>query len=247
MNLVQLTSHAGAPIAGIFAVADHPHQFELRDASGKRIPFNTSVPADPVTVSHVAQHLERALADPTTTKPAWDGARHEIGRYLRGVPATSIGSCGDTHTVSIVSRAQQSLPYKIVAEPFTRSPTPAELERAVVENTAYRRVLYTPKAGAHQQVAMSVTYWVPPEVHDDVDQYFLVKRGYGISIVDGVESRLAPLSAFWVERGSRHEIRTTTAGQGPLKLFVAYTPKHHPAGRVDESNTDLFEFIEKSK
>lgn len=122
-------------------------------------------------------------------------------------------------------------------EPFSRSPAPDELERAVIINDYYRRVLYTSEDGQVQQVAMHVSERIPEEVHTDTHQYFLVKLGTGHCIIDGKKIPIRPLSAFWVEKGSRHEIQAHTGD--PLKLFVTYTPAHHPRGRKDEQNVDL--------
>lgn len=128
------------------------------------------------------------------------------------------------------------------SEPFNSSPNPDELEKAVLENSFYRKVLYTSKHGDHQQVAMSVDDSIPKEVHADVDQYFLVKKGKGYCIVNGVTTKLRPMSAFWVERGSSHEIQAKP--KHTLKLFVSYAPAHHPKGRSDEFNVDLNQKIE---
>ena len=142
-------------------------------------------------------------------------------------------------TASTTGNGELLITMSYPAEPFDSSPDANQLESAVLENTFYRRVLYTSKHGDHQQVAMSVDKKIPAEVHDDVDQYFLVKKGKGYCIVDGKTTKLRRLSAFWVERGSSHEIHSTS--KRPLKLFVSYAPAHHPKGRVDEFNVDLRE------
>lgn len=245
LALLPLTQFTTPSHAGLWKVQGTAHTFRVSDASGPCFDFDTTQKAEPWQVSFLVSQLERTFSGGHFCRVTdhWRDYKGQLVRFLRGVPVVQVVSSGDTHSVSLAARPEPL--YKIVQEPFTRSPSATELEEAVLNNKAYRRVLYTAKARAHQQVAMSVKYWIPPEVHTDADQYFLVKKGEGVSIVDGRETPLRPLSAFWVERGQRHEIRTT-AGKGPLQLFVAYAAAHHPAGRVDEINTDLIEWIEIS-
>lgn len=124
-------------------------------------------------------------------------------------------------------------------EVFSAPPTVDQITDAVLGNEDYRRVLYTHPDGSLQLVAMTVWTLIPAEVHTDGHQYFLVKAGSGLLKVDGKATRLEHCAAQWVVRGQRHEV---VADLGtPLRLFVTYTPAHHPRGRRDVYNVDLLQ------
>lgn len=214
------------------------HQcFELHCSDGNRIAFSLddSHPAERSQL--VREALEREFAarsqvESVRPTSAWDEHNAAVSAFLRGV---RVGD--DLSTARVPVRA-----FDVEREPFRAAPGPDQLTDAILSNTAYRRVLYTPDVGAYQDVAMSAQYWIPPEVHHDVDQYFLVKSGEGVLIRDRQVFQLRPLSAVTVDRGQLHELRVTP-GKGPLKLLAKYTPKHHVAGRVDRLNTDLVDYI----
>lgn len=219
---------------------DSPKQhqcFELRLSDGNRIAFSLDDSHPTERSQHVRAALEREFAarshvEPVRPTAAWNDHNAAVSAFLRGV---RVGE--DMSSARVPLRR-----FSVEREPFTSAPGPDPLTEAILSNTAYRRVLYTPDVGAYQDVAMSVDYWIPPEVHDDVDQYFLVKSGEGVLIRDRQVFPLRPLSAVTVDRGQLHEVRVTP-GKGPLKLLAKYTPKHHPAGRVDQMNSDLVDYI----
>jgi len=110
-----------------------------------------------------------------------------------------------------------------------------DIEKATIENTDYRRVLYTP--GYQQLVLMSIPVGedIPLEIHEYVDQFFRIEAGRGeirfgrngeevISIKDG--------SGIIVRHGTYHRVVNT--GKIDLKLYSIYSPPEHPPNRIDK-------------
>lgn len=189
--------------------------------------------------------------------------RPVLRRFLERWLLASHGTLGDTQTTADASFAATHLPalrafalHGIVRkddaslsvhvtstggqEPFVSPPTSAQITEAVTANTAYRRVLFTAPDRSLQLVAMSVETAIPTEVHTDVHQYFLVKRGKARMIVNNAPADVLEFGgARWVMRGQQHTVLND--GSVPAKLFVTYSPAHHPEGRVDEFNADALE------
>lgn len=143
-------------------------------------------------------------------------------------------------TPQTASNGKLSIPRVEAGAPIlTAPPGPEEVTSLVTGSELYRYIFYTPAARTVQQGAMTPIFVIPEEVHADAEQYFLVKSGHGWSVVDGKVSELQITSAFWVYRGQRHTIINDPLD--PLHLFVAYSPAHHPAGRINSMNVDVLE------
>jgi len=121
--------------------------------------------------------------------------------------------------------------YNIPMKP----PFHANIEELTIDNTDYRRVLYT--APHNQLVLMSLLPGeeIGAEVHH-VDQFFRVEQGEGQAVVDGREYPLADGIALIVPAGLRHNIVNT--GKEPLKLYTIYSPANHLDGRVHKTKAD---------
>lgn len=103
------------------------------------------------------------------------------------------------------------------------------IEQETIENTDYRRVLYT--GPDSQLVVMSIPPGVEigEEAHGE-DQFVRVEAGEGVALVNGDTHQLSDGVAVVVPKGSMHNIRNT--GTVPLKLYTLYTAPEHPAGTV---------------
>ena len=62
----------------------------------------------------------------------------------------------------------------------------------------------------------------PDNRHRGADQWLFVESGSGIAVVNGRQLRLGKGSLVLIERGDRHEIRST--GRTPLKTLNIYVP-----------------------
>jgi mannose-6-phosphate isomerase-like protein (cupin superfamily) len=114
-----------------------------------------------------------------------------------------------------------------------------DIERATLENTNFRRVLYTAKHS--QLVVMSI----PPggeigeEVHTDVDQFLRLEQGTGKAILDDVEHDIADKFAIVVPAGTKHNFINT--GTDDMKLYTVYSPPEHKDSTVHATKSDVQE------
>jgi mannose-6-phosphate isomerase-like protein (cupin superfamily) len=112
------------------------------------------------------------------------------------------------------------------------------IEQETLQNTDYRRVLYT--APHTQLVLMSL----PPgeeigeEVHH-LDQFIRFEAGEGKAILDGVSHDIKADDAVLVPEGTRHNIVNT--GPGELKLYTIYGPPNHKDGTVERTKAEEHE------
>lgn len=107
----------------------------------------------------------------------------------------------------------------------------ANIETETVENTNFRKVLYT--AQHMQLVAMSL----PPngeigqEIHAENDQFFRFEAGEGLVLIDGHEYTVGADDVIIVPAGAEHNV-INTSSEADLKLYTIYSPPHHQDGVV---------------
>lgn len=107
----------------------------------------------------------------------------------------------------------------------------ANIEKLTLENTNFRKVLYT---GAHcQLVLMSLKPQeeIGMETHSDNDQFFRFEQGQGVCIIDGHEYKLGDGSVIIVPAGAKHNIINTSDTES-LKMYTIYSPAHHRDGTI---------------
>jgi mannose-6-phosphate isomerase-like protein (cupin superfamily) len=120
----------------------------------------------------------------------------------------------------------------------------SNIERDVMENTNFRKVLYT---SLHLQVVlMSLKPGedIGEEIHNANDQFFRFESGNGKCIINGNEYNVREGEAIVVPAGAKHNvINTATAGE--LKMYTIYAPAHHKDGIVRSTKTEAEDFPEK--
>ena len=110
-----------------------------------------------------------------------------------------------------------------------------DIEKLTLENTDYRRVIYT--ADHSQLVLMSIPVGedIELEIHN-VDQFFRIEQGFGeLQIFDKNKKRLYSIqdrTGMVVPSGTYHRI--VNVGNVPLKLYSIYSPPQHPRDKVDK-------------
>ncbi len=109
------------------------------------------------------------------------------------------------------------------------------IESVAVENSAFRRVLYTAKSCQLVVMALKPKEEIGAEVHK-LDQFFRVEEGTGEAVLDGVTSSISAGFAVLVPAGTRHNIVNT--GSVPLKLYTIYAPPNHRDGVVHRTRAD---------
>jgi mannose-6-phosphate isomerase-like protein (cupin superfamily) len=107
----------------------------------------------------------------------------------------------------------------------------SNIEKDTVENTNFRKVLYTGKHSQLVLMTLKPKEEIGMEVHPDNDQFFRFEQGKGKCIIDGNESLLENGIAVLVPAGAEHNIINTSETE-ELKLYTLYSPPHHKDGIV---------------
>ena len=123
----------------------------------------------------------------------------------------------------------------------------ANIEKLSLENTNFRKVLYTDKNSQLVLMSLLVGEEIGEEVHD-VDQFLRVEKGTGTAILSDIPHGLADGSVIIVPAGTKHNVKNT--GDGEMKLYTLYMPPHHKDGVIratrDEAIADGPEFDGKT-
>lgn len=104
-----------------------------------------------------------------------------------------------------------------------------DIERVTLENTDFRRVLYTAKNCQLVVMSLNPSEDIGEEVHT-LDQFFRCELGTGKVILDGNENPIESGTVIIVPAGARHNI--INVGADALKLYTLYAPPNHRDGVV---------------
>ena len=125
----------------------------------------------------------------------------------------------------------------------------ANIEKETLDNTNFRKVLYTGKHSQLVLMSLKPNEEIGMEVHEDNDQFFRFEKGEGKCIIDGNEYGLSDGSVIIVPAGAQHNI-INTSGVNDLKLYTIYSPAHHKDGIIratkEEAEKDGPEFDGKT-
>ena len=107
----------------------------------------------------------------------------------------------------------------------------SNIEKDTLENSNFRKVLYTSKHSQLVLMALKPNEEIGMEMHDNVDQFFRIEKGTGNVIIDGVEHELSDGTAIVIPAGTNHNvINTSTTDE--LKLYTVYSPANHKDGTI---------------
>lgn len=112
-----------------------------------------------------------------------------------------------------------------------------DIQKDVLENTDFRRVLYT---SSHLQVVLMTLKAgedIGEEIHNANDQFFRFESGKGKCIINGNEYQVESGDAIVVPAGAKHNIINTDS-KNELKMYTIYGPPHHKDGTIRPSKTD---------
>ena len=101
-----------------------------------------------------------------------------------------------------------------------------DIEEATLENTNFRKVLYTSKHSQLVLMSLKPLEEIGMEVHEENDQFFRFERGLGQCIIDGNEYEVGDGFAVVVPAGAQHNIINISETE-ELKLYTIYSPAHH--------------------
>jgi len=111
----------------------------------------------------------------------------------------------------------------------------SNIEKDTIENTNFRKVLYT---GKHSQlVVMSLKPGedIGQEVHE-VDQFLRIEKGRGQAILDGVVYEVEDDFAIVVPAGAIHNVQNSMDGE--MKLYTIYSPPEHLKDTAHKTKQD---------
>ena len=122
-------------------------------------------------------------------------------------------------------------------EPFYKN-----IEELTLQNSSYRKVLYTGKQ--QQFVIMSI----PPsddihmETHPETDQFIRIEKGKGVAIINKKNYDLHDGIGLIIPAGAEHQIKNTSDTED-LKLYTIYSPPEHSDGKEDKENPDKSKYL----
>jgi mannose-6-phosphate isomerase-like protein (cupin superfamily) len=125
---------------------------------------------------------------------------------------------------------------------FGPRPFVTNMNEAARRNDFFRRALWT---GEHLQLTLmsiGVNDIVGLEVHEEVDQFFYIVEGQGMTLMGDTRDclnfrqNISCGSGIFVPAGIWHNVVNT--GRIPLKLFTIYAPPEHPHGTIHRTKAD---------
>lgn len=87
----------------------------------------------------------------------------------------------------------------------------ADIEKLTLENTDFRRVLYTGRSIQLVLMTLRPGEEIGEEVHPDRDQFFRLERGQGAALIGGERSEVAD-DVVIVPAGAQHNVVNTGGG-----------------------------------
>lgn len=105
------------------------------------------------------------------------------------------------------------------------------IEHDTIENTNFRKVLYTGKNSQLVLMSLKPNEDIGMEVHTDNDQFFRFEKGTGQCIINGNIYEVTDGVAIVVPAGAEHNIINTSQTED-LKLYTIYSPAHHKDGII---------------
>lgn len=106
-----------------------------------------------------------------------------------------------------------------------------KIEKTTLENTNFRKVLYTSK---HLQlVIMSLLPGedIGSEIHKETDQFFRFEQGHGKCIINENEYDIGNGDVVVIPAGAKHNIINVDPVT-ELKMYTIYAPPNHKDGIV---------------
>ena len=110
------------------------------------------------------------------------------------------------------------------------------IERDTLENTDYRRVLYTGKYTQLVLMTLQPGEEIGLETHTGHDQFIRIEAGTGYAQLDDERRELADGSIVVIPSGAKHNVVNT--GTEPLRLYTLYSPPEHPDGTVQHTKAE---------
>lgn len=111
------------------------------------------------------------------------------------------------------------------------------IEKETLENTFFRRVLYTAPHSQLVLMCLRPAEEIGMETHLENDQFFRFESGSGKVVINGEEILVKDGDCVIVPAGSQHNV-INSAGDSELKFYTIYSPSHHPDGTIHKTKED---------
>lgn len=111
------------------------------------------------------------------------------------------------------------------------------IELLTVENTHFRKVLYTGEQSQLVLMSLLPGEEIGLETHPDNDQFFRFEAGTGKVIINETEYTVHDGHAVIIPKGASHNVINTSATEA-LKMYTLYSPAHHKDGTLHATKAD---------
>ena len=119
---------------------------------------------------------------------------------------------------------------KFVNEEYSIGPYVKNIEDDTIENSDYRRVIFTGEKLQIVLMSLKPGQEIGGEVHENGDQFLRFEQGTGVVIIGEDEYEVFPEFGVAIPAGEFHNVINT--GSDDLKLYSIYSPPEHPSNTV---------------
>lgn len=112
---------------------------------------------------------------------------------------------------------------------MTKDAVKFNLEKKTINNTLYRKVVYTDPNIQLVFMSLNPGEFIHGEKHPETTQFFRIEKGQAIAKVENKTYRLKDGDTLIVPPGAWHEFIQT--GTKPVKFYTIYSPPEHPPTR----------------
>lgn len=106
-----------------------------------------------------------------------------------------------------------------------------DIEHDTLENTDFRRVLYTSKHSQLVLMSLQPKEEIGLETHAENDQFLRFEGGSGAVFIDDNRYQVADGDAVIVPAGAQHNVVNLSETEA-LKIYTIYSPPHHKDGTI---------------
>lgn len=111
------------------------------------------------------------------------------------------------------------------------------IEKDTIENTDYRRVIFTGKKIQLVLMSLKPGEDIPRETHENTDQFIRIEEGEAFVKIGDEEFSLKEDDVIIIPSGNEHYVRNTS-DEKDLKLYSIYADPEHPPETIHKTKAD---------
>lgn len=111
------------------------------------------------------------------------------------------------------------------------------IEKDTLENTDYRRVIFTGEKMQLVLMSLKGGEEIPKEIHTGIDQFIRIEKGQATAFIDGETFELEDDDAIIIPSGKEHRIVNKSQTQ-ELKLYSIYAEPEHKDGTIHKTKAE---------